>query len=398
MNDTIQLGEMHGEHHGTYKLGRWDWITRGYTPAGVEAWNAIRAIDYLETLPSINKNRIGITGRSGGGAYSWFTAALDPRIAVAVPVAGITDLRNHIVDNCVEGHCDCMYFINYFGWDYNRLAALVAPRALMLANSDHDTIFPLDGVMRIHNDVASLYARLGAANKFGLLLTPGPHLDTQELQSGRFSLAVDSFNRSSVTVDRAALKELQPTELQVFKQETPRDPHVADVSAWFVAEHARATKDVPGRSTTEPWPTEPWHVQLRDAIHEYDTSKVVRVGSVTCRWLQQKPADDQTWLSQVVMLQSGESFPRAIRCDPPGCAQPDCHRCPVHRERIETGWPVEQIDGCRPGCGPCRSIAAQSAVVVRGVVGSRPHTHRTPLLLVGAIDRNCWHSKTCSRS
>ncbi len=40
--DTVQLGELHGEHHGTYKLGRWDWISRGYTPAGVEAWNAIR--------------------------------------------------------------------------------------------------------------------------------------------------------------------------------------------------------------------------------------------------------------------------------------------------------------------------------------------------------------------
>ncbi len=95
---------------------------------GVEAWNSIRAIDYLETLPTVDETRIAITGRSGGGAYSWFAAALDDRIDVAVPVAGITDLQNHVVDGCVEGHCDCMYFVNYFGWDYNRLAALVAPR------------------------------------------------------------------------------------------------------------------------------------------------------------------------------------------------------------------------------------------------------------------------------
>ena len=48
--DTVQLGELQGEHHGTYKLGRWDWISRGYTPAGVEAWNAIRGLDVARVV------------------------------------------------------------------------------------------------------------------------------------------------------------------------------------------------------------------------------------------------------------------------------------------------------------------------------------------------------------
>ncbi|MEZ0273852.1 MAG: acetylxylan esterase, partial [Roseimicrobium sp.] len=47
--DTVQLGEIRGEHHGTYSKGRWWWMARGYTPAGVEAWAGIRALDYLET-------------------------------------------------------------------------------------------------------------------------------------------------------------------------------------------------------------------------------------------------------------------------------------------------------------------------------------------------------------
>jgi hypothetical protein len=47
MVDTLQLGEVAGKHHGTHNLGRWWWHSRGYTPAGVECWNAIRAIDYL---------------------------------------------------------------------------------------------------------------------------------------------------------------------------------------------------------------------------------------------------------------------------------------------------------------------------------------------------------------
>src|SRR5215217_655671 len=110
--DTIQLGEIRGEHHGTYKDGRWWWAARGYTPAGVEAWNGIRALDYLETRPEVDRSRIGMTGRSGGGAYSWWVAALDDRIKVAAPTAGITTLRNHVVDGAVEGHCDCMFTVN----------------------------------------------------------------------------------------------------------------------------------------------------------------------------------------------------------------------------------------------------------------------------------------------
>ena len=65
------------------------------------------------------------------------------RIKVAVPVAGITNLHNHVVDGCVEGHCDCMFHINTFRWDYPIIAALVAPRPLLISNTDKDRIFPL---------------------------------------------------------------------------------------------------------------------------------------------------------------------------------------------------------------------------------------------------------------
>src|SRR5205814_1204081 len=66
--DTLQLGEIAGIHHGTYREGRWWWHDRGYTPAGVECWNGVRAIDYLLTRPDVDPNKVGVTGISGGGA------------------------------------------------------------------------------------------------------------------------------------------------------------------------------------------------------------------------------------------------------------------------------------------------------------------------------------------
>ncbi len=44
--DPIQLGESQGLHHGTYREGRWDWQSRGYSPIGTEVWNGMRALDY----------------------------------------------------------------------------------------------------------------------------------------------------------------------------------------------------------------------------------------------------------------------------------------------------------------------------------------------------------------
>src|SRR3954463_8029022 len=63
--DTLQLGEIAGIHHGTYRYNRWWWQARGYTPAGVECWNGIRALDYLESRPEVDAGRIAVTGISG---------------------------------------------------------------------------------------------------------------------------------------------------------------------------------------------------------------------------------------------------------------------------------------------------------------------------------------------
>jgi hypothetical protein len=95
--DTVLSGEIQGIHTGTRDRGLWWWNSRGYTPAGVEAWFGIRALDYLSTRPEVDTNRFGITGHSGGGAYSWAVTALDDRIKVAAPLAGMADLHAHVV-------------------------------------------------------------------------------------------------------------------------------------------------------------------------------------------------------------------------------------------------------------------------------------------------------------
>ncbi len=250
MIDSLQLGEIEGLHHGTYGVRRggkwhyrWWWFSLGYTPAGVEAWNCVRALDYLQSRPEVDPKRIGVTGRSGGGAYSWWITAIDPRIRVAVPVAGITDLEDHVVHGTVEGHCDCMFMVNTYRWDYPQVAALAAPRPLLIANTDKDGIFPLRGVMNVYWRVRRVYSLLGALDRVGLQISEGPHRDIQELQVAAFRWFDRFLQNRRDPVPQVASKLFQPEQLRVFQQ-LPSDQINTRVDHLFIRRpQARLPKD-----------------------------------------------------------------------------------------------------------------------------------------------------------
>jgi len=173
--DTLQLGEIAATHHGTYREGRWWWQSRGYTPAGVECWNGIRGIDLLSSRDDVDGDRIGVTGISGGGAATFWIAAADERVKVAVPVSGMADLSAYVPGRCVNGHCDCMFMINTFHWPWTRIASLVAPRPLLLVNSDSDPIFPMDANERLAATLERVYSLHGAGDRFDAMVSRGGH-------------------------------------------------------------------------------------------------------------------------------------------------------------------------------------------------------------------------------
>ncbi|MDB4786583.1 MAG: acetylxylan esterase [Planctomycetaceae bacterium] len=258
--DTLQLGEIEGIHHGTYREKMWWWNARGYTSAGVEAWNCIRALDYLESRPEVDAKKMGVTGRSGGGAYSWWVSALDERIKAAVPVAGITNLQNHVVDGCVEGHCDCMFMVNTYRWDYAMVAALVAPRPLLISNTDKDRIFPLDGVVDVYFDVRKIYQLYGEADKLGLQITEGPHQDTQELRIHAFHWMNQYLKGEDPLIETTAVKFFEPEELKVF-DELPADQINTKISETFTV---KAEPKLPESSAEWSSMKTEWMSQLRE--------------------------------------------------------------------------------------------------------------------------------------
>ncbi|MGQ9731836.1 MAG: alpha/beta hydrolase family protein [Candidatus Zipacnadales bacterium] len=207
--ETVQLGEVTGYHHGCYREGWWHWYSRGYTPAGLELWTGMRGLDLLQARPEVDGNKLGVTGISGGGATSWWLAAGDERIKVAAPCCGTAALASHIIDRTIDGHCDCMWWINSRQWDLPTVGALIAPRPLLIASADRDAIFTIDSIREVHSRLAKLYETLGAKENLALVETPGPHSYHERSRTAIFSWFVKHLMG----------KDISPTEIGDISEE-----------------------------------------------------------------------------------------------------------------------------------------------------------------------------------
>jgi dienelactone hydrolase len=185
--DPVQLGECQGFHHGTYREDRWDWQSRGYTPAGTEVWNAMRALDYLESRPDVDGAKMGVTGLSGGGAMSWFLGAADERVKVVVPVCQSGSIERMAADRATDGHCDCAFWVNYHRWCWPDIGALIAPRAFLIASGSEDVLWRPSGYREVANRIRFQYAALGVPEKFDLVEDLAPHGYTPKLRQSIFT-------------------------------------------------------------------------------------------------------------------------------------------------------------------------------------------------------------------
>lgn len=234
--DPIQLGESQGVHHGTFHLGRWDWISRGYTPAGTEVWNAMRALDYLESREDVDAERMGVTGLSGGGVISWCLGAADERVKVVAPVCQTGSVEHVAVDRATDGHCDCAFWINQYRWCWPDVGALIAPRALLIASGTEDVLWRPYGFRDVAHRVRHQYAALGVPERFDLVEDLTPHGYTPKLRKAIFTWFNTHLKGDPTPVTDDVTDYVEPEEnLLVFGGNLPENDAMARIDTLLVA-------------------------------------------------------------------------------------------------------------------------------------------------------------------
>jgi dienelactone hydrolase len=162
----------------------------GFTWGGVLVWDDIRTLDYLETRPEVDKNRIACTGLSVGGWRTTFLAALDSRIKAACVACWMTSFRylipHHEVWVVPSGMVPGL--LQYL--DYPDLASLMMPTPLLVIHGQQDELFPPEGVKAAFATLSRCYSEIGKSERFKTYVFDGPHKYPLEAQR----LMVDWFD------------------------------------------------------------------------------------------------------------------------------------------------------------------------------------------------------------
>ena len=238
--ETIQWGEVLGAHHGCYARGWFHWYSRGYTPGGVELWNAIRGLDLLCQRPEVNAEKLGVTGISGGGAQSWYIAAADPRIKAVAPVCGNSTIESHIHTRTIDGHCDCMMPINTYLRDYHDIVALIAPRPLMIAQANRDKLNTIESVRKVYSYVKNIYDLYDASDNIALVETPGGHSYHEISRTKIFSFFIKHLMGKNISpskvgdIDQSKSAQLSQQELKVYIDGPPPDDRTTTIQETFM--------------------------------------------------------------------------------------------------------------------------------------------------------------------
>ncbi|NBO63293.1 MAG: hypothetical protein EBU88_00310 [Acidobacteria bacterium] len=170
-----RLGAGVGEH---LHLGNQQLLV-GENFAQWRAWDAIRALDYLETRPEVDPHRIGVTGNSGGGTVTTWLCGLDDRWAVAAPGCFVTTLRRNIENELPQDIEQYPPRALAKGLDYDDFVAVMAPRPVILLAKEKD-YFDVRGAEEAYGRLKRLYTLLDAPENIALHIGPTYHGYTRE--------------------------------------------------------------------------------------------------------------------------------------------------------------------------------------------------------------------------
>jgi len=186
--DSWCFGERRADENATAKA----FLLQGKTLWGMMLADEMAALDFLQARREVDPRRIGCFGFSMGSTKSWWLAALDRRVRVAVGACGLTTYRALIEAGALNRHGIYFYVPGILRTaEVCDIVSLIAPRPFLSLSGEEDGASPLRGVREVHRGAGRIYRLVGARRQLARRIYPAAH----EFTDAMLQDSLDWFQR-----------------------------------------------------------------------------------------------------------------------------------------------------------------------------------------------------------
>jgi hypothetical protein len=142
---------------------------------GLNVWDGMRAIDYLQSRPEVDGRRIGCLGLSYGGTMTTYLTAFDPRIKVAC-ISGYVSTLENAMGLRLANFCGAQVMpgLAKYG-DIPDVVLLAAPRPLCIEIGLQEDCFYAPDMLKAARYVQRGYKTIGAGERVIVDAFDGKH-------------------------------------------------------------------------------------------------------------------------------------------------------------------------------------------------------------------------------
>ncbi len=178
-------------------------------------WSGMRAIDVLEQRDDVDPDRIGVTGRSGGGTFTAYIGAFDRRVRAPAPECYLTSFRHMWQDRRIpDGEQVIPRFLSE-GLNHPDFLLARMPNPTLMIGTTRD-FFPIEGFRDTFREVRRAYRAMGAPDAFRKAVDEAGHTSTEANREALYAFFMNTLNRpgpeKELEVDLFSEEELTVTD------------------------------------------------------------------------------------------------------------------------------------------------------------------------------------------
>ncbi len=145
----------------------------GHGLAAFMMWDAIRALDYLDSRPDVRHGRYGCMGNSGGGTQSVYLSGLDDRVAATATSCYLSNFREQTAWRLLADSEQLVFAQLKHGLNHAGYPLMGGRPVLMLAR--REDMIPYSGTRETFRLLHEIAVNIGAPGRYSFFDQPGPH-------------------------------------------------------------------------------------------------------------------------------------------------------------------------------------------------------------------------------